>query len=113
MSRKDKNKKVRGPLTPKSKPPEMGLSRLTAMLNLWAPAIEALGSYQRAKELRVIDGFGINETQFLSIVPKSRGGTLEGPEVDADWQGVVSGALESRGTTLEALREGYKLLASQ
>lgn len=91
MSRRDR--KSRGP------------SPLLVMLDQVAPFIEVAGNLHRAQELGLLGFRGRIPDRIASLVPKSRGGLLEEPDVDSQWVKLVNGVLERDGLTLQELRE--------
>jgi len=71
------------------------------LLHELAPQIEAAGSISAAVENGWIGG-ALDE--LAAVVPASRGGSLQHPDADADWQKLVDGILAEKGVTLEEFR---------
>lgn len=82
-------------------------------LQLVATTIEAAGSVQRAVDLGLIGVMGGSIEPLLALIPKSRGGHLEGPEVDQDWQNLVASIAAQEGISVEERRRSIAQLASE
>lgn len=76
------------------------------MLMMWAPAIDAAGSYQRAKRAGLIGGElpGSVERSILSAVPRRLGGTLDHPDAEGDWRRMVDDLVRDRDIDMEQMR---------
>lgn len=107
MSRR--NKKERGPLTPKRS--GFGMPPVGMQLQLVATTVEAAGSVQRAADLGLIGMMGESIEPLLALIPKSRGGHLEGPEVEQDWQNLVASIAAREGMSIEERRRSIEDMA--
>jgi hypothetical protein len=86
------------------------LQKAATLLTFYAPAIEAAGSLPKAIRMHMICGPSEDLKLLASLVPRSRGGLLEHPDADADWQIVVNEAVRETGYNLEATRRAVREL---
>jgi hypothetical protein len=87
-------------LTPRRPVPVVDDVTAARLVSIVAPAIEAAGSVQRAAACGLIGGS--LPAAVLSRIPASRGGSVEGGEVE--WAAVVAGAVSGRRVDMERMR---------
>jgi hypothetical protein len=112
MPKRDKERSKR--LTPKkSHPSRLGSPKMLGMILVsMAPQIEAAGSLDRAVQLGLVNAFGsVDLAKLKAVIPLSRGGTLNHPDADKDWEAMVQGAARKNGSDIEQLRKACAELA--